>query len=403
MATAQTSALNFDFLERKLLPLFCLASFLLHMMLVFWFSSRTPDLQNLENDQFEVGLISSEGLGDALQASLPASQTAETISPDIILPSTEKAVEQAVDVAPEVSSDQLNLSEIAPAETPQLSPDTITSPVVTDIQEAPIASPAQRESSPATAQDVQPLEVADQIMPEASAPEANTITDAISPVQAIPNSAPVDDFFQPAEILAPGDPITRLPIENVSQVAEPDIVLADINPELVNDDVEILEIKARDVLPVRPARTTAQVTPSSTTTERAEGQGNNARTPNQAGRQTGQLTTQQSLPNQSTTVSPPPPVPKTYILELRKWLNQFKQYPLQAYQQRQEGVVIVGLVINQQGEILSHSIKRSSGHVVLDDEVDQMLQRAKKMPAFPADYPREQLELLIPIRFRVSQ
>lgn len=395
----------FEIAERRMLALFCLTSFLLHLALVFWFSSRTPDLQRLDNDDFEVGLVSSEGLGDALQASLPNALEAAAVTPDLINPSAD-AIETATD---DTAADVLPPLQDAEAVSPVLdaspAPETAT-PVISPLLES--AVPALPEPEIDTARSVSPIDavpsvaLADQIQAEASAPETVIESEVVSTIQAVPDVAPMDDFFQPAEILAPGDPITTLPIENVNEITEPEIVLVDVDPELVKQDVEILEIKAREVFPAAPRQQTARPQATTTQATSAQGQGENPNTPNQAGRQSGEIASNENAP-QARSQAPAPAIPKTYMLELRQWLSHFKEYPLQAYKQRQEGVVIVGLVIDKAGEIVAHSIKRSSGHAALDQEVDNMLQRAGKMPALPSDYPRDQVELLIPIRFKVSR
>jgi protein TonB len=56
--------------------------------------------------------------------------------------------------------------------------------------------------------------------------------------------------------------------------------------------------------------------------------------------------------------------------------------------------------MNHQGQVLSFSLERGSGHAVLDSEVLAMIQRAQPLPAPPADMP-DPLELIIPVQFTV--
>ena len=384
------------------------------MGLVLWFSSYSPEFRRLTSDEFQVGLLTTEGLGETLQANLPVMTAAEKIEPEEALQISQQDTPSDVR---EMAEDLIS-SETLPA-----IEQTVTEPAELTEVITPETSPAQDVAPPAIIQteekiiepieQSQPVEIALLNASTSSATENIEITEAPTPGNVVDDVAPVNDFFKPAEIETPGDPLMTLPIEQLSEVTEPEITLADIDPELANADVEILEIRAREVLiaslpdqsksEVTPPPARQQLTPSVQT-----GSGDDELHPRQQS-----LTTQrdteasrvshtnneqlQPVRDQSTVI------PKTYIIELRNLLNQFKQYPRKAYLLHQEGVVIVSLVIDRRGNIISHSIKRRSGYSMLDEEVELMVQRAKKMPALPADYPRDSLELLVPIRFKVSK
>jgi protein TonB len=49
--------------------------------------------------------------------------------------------------------------------------------------------------------------------------------------------------------------------------------------------------------------------------------------------------------------------------------------------------------------VLSHHVERSSGHAVLDREVEELLERASPLPAMPADMTQDRLEVVVPIAF----
>ena len=69
-------------------------------------------------------------------------------------------------------------------------------------------------------------------------------------------------------------------------------------------------------------------------------------------------------------------------------LQQSKRYPSGAEARREQGVVTLSFSVDRNGQVLSRSIARSSGHPALDQEVLAMVQRAQPLPAFPAAMPQ---------------
>ncbi|MCG5501254.1 energy transducer TonB [Ectothiorhodospira lacustris] len=110
---------------------------------------------------------------------------------------------------------------------------------------------------------------------------------------------------------------------------------------------------------------------------------------NQPGRQAGQ------------SAGGDPAATQDYLQVVRAWLERHKEYPRQAQLRRQEGVVYVRFVMNRNGEVLSHSIERSSGHTLLDREVTSMLQRAQPLPLMPPELPQHRLEVVLPVAFNL--
>lgn len=97
--------------ESRQLLFFCLVSFLVHMGLVLWFSSYSPEFRRLTSDEFQVGLLTTEGLGETLHATLPVSTAVEKIEPEEVSQVTQS------DVPPDASEAAENLisSETLPA------------------------------------------------------------------------------------------------------------------------------------------------------------------------------------------------------------------------------------------------------------------------------------------------
>lgn len=90
-----------------------------------------------------------------------------------------------------------------------------------------------------------------------------------------------------------------------------------------------------------------------------------------------------------------------YYAELSAWLERHKQYPPRARSRRLEGTVKLRFVLDRNGRVVAHSIVKSSGHRLLDDEVAALLQRASPMPVPPPELARERLEIVAPVSFRL--
>ncbi|MDT0635168.1 energy transducer TonB [Spectribacter hydrogenoxidans] len=93
---------------------------------------------------------------------------------------------------------------------------------------------------------------------------------------------------------------------------------------------------------------------------------------------------------------------EAYIDTVRGWLSDNKQYPEQARQRGDEGVVRIYFVVDREGNILEYRILESSGIALLDREVEALLDRAQPLPAMPDDLRRNRIELVVPIEFSLN-
>jgi protein TonB len=84
---------------------------------------------------------------------------------------------------------------------------------------------------------------------------------------------------------------------------------------------------------------------------------------------------------------------------LLKHLQQFKNYPSEARERNEQGMVLLAFSIDRDGHVLSRHIVSGSGYADLDAEVMALVERAQPMPAFPASMMEARLDLTVPIRF----
>jgi len=90
---------------------------------------------------------------------------------------------------------------------------------------------------------------------------------------------------------------------------------------------------------------------------------------------------------------------KDYFSHLLAWLNKYKQYPIAAKKQKQQGVVQLQFTMDPTGNVLAQSIKKTSGHQLLDQSALDMLKLAQPLPQPPEKLKRARLTLVIPINF----
>lgn len=88
-----------------------------------------------------------------------------------------------------------------------------------------------------------------------------------------------------------------------------------------------------------------------------------------------------------------------YATTLQIWIEKHKIYPFRARAKRQEGVVLLYFMINQNGKVLDYRIEKSSDYNLLDQEAIATLERAEPFPPFTSNMQQNQLELIVPIQF----
>jgi protein TonB len=92
-------------------------------------------------------------------------------------------------------------------------------------------------------------------------------------------------------------------------------------------------------------------------------------------------------------------MPQSYLATLFAALERHKRYPESARWRRAEGTAIIQFTMRRDGQVTAWRIARGSGHDDLDVAVGEMIQRASPLPAPPADFGGETMQLALPVRF----
>ena len=91
----------------------------------------------------------------------------------------------------------------------------------------------------------------------------------------------------------------------------------------------------------------------------------------------------------------------TYPDLLLAWLQQKLIYPPKAERRGLEGTATVWLSIDSTGQVLGYRILKSTGHRILDKEVEALIERADPMPPVPDGEQAPSLEFIIPVDFNI--
>jgi protein TonB len=103
-------------------------------------------------------------------------------------------------------------------------------------------------------------------------------------------------------------------------------------------------------------------------------------------------------PTQHATTAAPNLLP-TWEKEILARIDQFKRYPRRAQIRHQEGTAYLRFTVARNGDVIAVALQRSSGIEDLDREALSLLDRAKPLPAAPANIGRDSVELVVPVRF----
>jgi len=91
-----------------------------------------------------------------------------------------------------------------------------------------------------------------------------------------------------------------------------------------------------------------------------------------------------------------------YVGQVRVLLERAKRYPSEARYDGQEGTVWLRFSLARSGALTDWRLQTSSGVPSLDEEAERMVRRAAPFPSFPTALTRDELELVVPVRFSLK-
>jgi protein TonB len=88
-----------------------------------------------------------------------------------------------------------------------------------------------------------------------------------------------------------------------------------------------------------------------------------------------------------------------YQAQIRRKLVRYRKYPPSARREGLEGVATMAFTLNREGRVVSARLISSSGHPILDDEAQALIQRVNPLPPFPKELNQNTLDITVPIQF----
>lgn len=88
-----------------------------------------------------------------------------------------------------------------------------------------------------------------------------------------------------------------------------------------------------------------------------------------------------------------------YLTRLSRHLSQFYEYPRRARRLGQQGAPVIVFEFSRNGTLIDHSLRKSSGHDLLDDAAIAMLEEAAPLPEVPESMAGNSFRYALPVRF----
>lgn len=185
--------------------------------------------------------------------------------------------------------------------------------------------------------------------------------------------------------------------KSLSAKTETDLPEADASVEKPVDPELLLAEKRTQERTETPTeqQSTEEMKPTESTSDSAASQAANAPSPME---QTATIT---SAPAEGS-VREAPPTPASWAKSVMAHLGRHKQYPREARATGDEGDVLVAISIGRDGRVLERHIHRSGGTASLDRAALGLVDRAAPLPALPANFLTDRIEVIIPIRYRLK-
>lgn len=110
-----------------------------------------------------------------------------------------------------------------------------------------------------------------------------------------------------------------------------------------------------------------------------------------------------AAPRAQPSAGPSPAQLEAYGDTLGKLFSREQQYPRLAAMRGWEGEVVLRISIARKGKLVAVRVLRSSGHEVLDRNAEALASALSPYPAPPDDISASELEITVPIRYRLKQ
>lgn len=215
----------------------------------------------------------------------------------------------------------------------------------------------------------------------------------LAPFAESPTNTPSEDPAAVTQEASDPTPVEPEPIKEPEPLPEPAVETP--KPKVVIQKPKPIKkpIKKPIEKPIeKPKEITQDTKPKADITSTASAAASN----NKSDRTTAPVTTASNKPSQAQI---------SWQSRLMSRLLKYKRYPNQARFRHQEGKVLVNFTISSQGNVLDKKVIKSSGHRLLDQEVLNLLDRAKPLPSPPPEVldGKSSISITVPINFSLKE
>ena len=279
----------------------------------------------------------------------------------------------------------------------------------TEADEAARAEPAPEPPPPETAQPIPepPSEPAEPELPEVIEPITG-VTEAEPPTDAV-EETPLAETTQLVE--PPTDVVEETPLVETTEiveqatsleetrVTEPRSVTVPPRPKPKPSPPELPRAMAKPEPAAEPLVENVPDTATSDRPSEAQLSATEPATPGSGGKAGAQEAAPAGSSAADAAAGGRSAAKADYGAILLAWLERHKDYPRVAQKRRQQGVVLLYIVLDRGGRVIEAHIQESSGYRLLDDAALAMLKRAQPLPPIPDDIQEERFRFVVPVQF----
>jgi protein TonB len=91
-----------------------------------------------------------------------------------------------------------------------------------------------------------------------------------------------------------------------------------------------------------------------------------------------------------------------YLERAKRRIAEYKHYPPQAVQQKEEGTALLDITVRRDGQVLDVTLRRSSGFPLIDQAALAAVRAASPLPPFPATTPWPEGTFTLPFAYTIG-
>jgi TonB family protein len=91
----------------------------------------------------------------------------------------------------------------------------------------------------------------------------------------------------------------------------------------------------------------------------------------------------------------------SYLLKIKRKILQIWEYPQQAYEKNEEGIVVIRISLDSQGNLVATNLESSSGSALLDAGALSIVKAAAPFDQLPASYDLARLHIVASFRYKL--